>query len=76
MATKATPVTCVIARAACSEPSTRRDGDRTQFYHRQVTLMLLPGAPPGGSPFACSWIMSRNEPKKMKWPRPCVCWSA
>ena len=22
-------------------------GDRTQFYHRQVTLMLLPGAPPG-----------------------------
>jgi len=22
-------------------------GDRTQFYHRQVTLLLLPGAPPG-----------------------------
>jgi DDE family transposase len=22
-------------------------GDRIQFYHRQVTLMLLPGAPPG-----------------------------
>jgi hypothetical protein len=23
------------------------EGDRLQFYHRQVTLMLLPGAPPG-----------------------------
>ena len=25
-------------------------GDRTQYYHRQVTLMLLPGAPPGRPP--------------------------
>ena len=24
--------------------------DRTQFYHRQVTLMLLPGGRPGGQP--------------------------
>ena len=24
--------------------------DRTQFYHRQVTLMLLPGGHPGGQP--------------------------
>jgi hypothetical protein len=27
-----------------------QQGDRTQFYHRQVTLMLLPGAPPGRAP--------------------------
>jgi len=25
-------------------------GDRTQYYHRQVTLMLLPGAPSGRQP--------------------------
>src|SRR5438034_841679 len=25
-------------------------GDRLQFYHRQVTLLLLPGAPPGREP--------------------------
>jgi hypothetical protein len=25
-------------------------GDRTQYYHRQVTLLLVPGAPPGRPP--------------------------
>ena len=41
-------------------------GDRTQYYHRQVTLMLLPGARPKARPFACSWIMNHNDREKMK----------
>jgi hypothetical protein len=48
-------------------------GDRTQYYHRQVTLLLVPGAPPGRG---YCWIMSHNSPEKMKSRPPCVCWSA
>jgi hypothetical protein len=42
-------------------------GDRIQFYHRQVTLLLLPGALPGREAVrACSWIMSHSGPARMK----------
>jgi hypothetical protein len=42
-------------------------GDRIQFYHRQVTLMLLCPVPrQAASRFVCCWIMSRNEPGRMK----------
>jgi len=36
-------------------------GDRTQFYHRQVTLMLLPGAPPGREPIR---LLLDHEPQQ------------
>ena len=36
-------------------------GDRTQFYHRQVTLMLLPGARPGGQPLR---LLLDHEPQR------------
>jgi len=35
--------------------------DRTQFYHRQVTLMLLPGARPGGQPIR---LLLDHEPQR------------
>jgi hypothetical protein len=40
-----------------------KDGtaDRTQFYHRQVTLMLLPGARPGGEPVR---LLLDHEPQR------------
>ena|SRR5689334_4810543 len=44
---RATPVTGVIVLAVYSEPSILQEADRIQFYHRQVTLMLLRGALPG-----------------------------
>src|SRR6266705_2383515 len=37
-------------------------GDRIQFYHRQVTLLLLPGAPPGREAFH---LFLDHEPQ---WP--------
>jgi hypothetical protein len=36
-------------------------GDRTQFYHRQVTLMLLPAAPPGREPVR---LLLDHEPQR------------
>ena len=36
-------------------------GDRIQFYHRQVTLMLLPGAPPGRPPIR---LLLDQEPQR------------
>jgi len=36
-------------------------GDRIQFYHRQVTLMLLPGAPPGRQPVR---LLLDHEPQR------------
>ena len=36
-------------------------GDRIQFYHRQVTLMLLPGAPPGREPVR---LLLDHEPQR------------
>src|SRR5712692_6479693 len=47
MAMKVTPVTAVTAPAAYSGTLHSEHGDRLQHYHRQVTLMLLPAAPPG-----------------------------
>jgi len=47
-------------------------GDRTQYYHRQATLLLATGAPPGRHPCGCRWIMNHNSPMKMKSRRPCV----
>src|SRR5438128_385849 len=38
-------------------------GDRTQFYHRQVTLMLLPGARPGGQPLR---LLLDHEPQRIE----------
>ena len=40
-----------------------KDGkaDRTQFYHRQVTLMLLPSARPGGEPVR---LLLDHEPQR------------
>lgn len=35
--------------------------DRTQFYHRQVTLMLLPGSRPGGPPLR---LLLDHEPQR------------
>lgn len=35
-------------------------GDRIQFYHRHVTLMLLPGAPPGREPLR---LLLDHEPQ-------------
>lgn len=35
--------------------------DRTQFYHRQVTLMLLPAARPGGEPIR---LLLDHEPQR------------
>jgi hypothetical protein len=35
-------------------------GDRTQYYHRQVTLLLAPGAPPGRPPLR---ILLDHEPQ-------------
>src|SRR5258708_26787930 len=35
--------------------------DRTQFYHRQVTLMLLPGARPGCEPIR---LLLDHEPQR------------
>jgi len=35
-------------------------GDRTQYYHRQVTLLLVPGAPPGRPPLR---ILLDHEPQ-------------
>jgi hypothetical protein len=37
------------------------DTDRTQFYHRQVTLMLLPGARPGCEPIR---LLLDHEPQR------------
>ena len=37
------------------------DGDRLQYYHRQVTLMLLPGALPGGQAVR---LLLDHEPQK------------
>ena len=37
-------------------------GDRIQFYHRQVTLLLLPGAPPGREARA----RARDQSRAMK----------
>jgi hypothetical protein len=37
------------------------EGDRLQFYHRQVTLMLLPAAPPGGPALR---LLLDHEPQK------------
>jgi len=36
-------------------------GDHTQFYHRQVTLMLLPAAPPGREPIR---LLLDHEPQR------------
>jgi hypothetical protein len=36
-------------------------GDRLQFYHRQVTLLLLPGAPPGREPVR---LLLDQEPQR------------
>jgi hypothetical protein len=36
-------------------------GDRIQFYHRQVTLMLLPAAPPGREPVR---LLLDHEPQR------------
>jgi hypothetical protein len=36
-------------------------GDRIQYYHRQVTLMLLPGAPPGRPPVR---LLLDQEPQR------------
>jgi hypothetical protein len=36
-------------------------GDRLQFYHRQVTLLLLPGAPPGRDPVR---LLLDQEPQR------------
>lgn len=36
-------------------------GDRIQFYHRQVTLMLLPAAPPGRQPLR---LLLDHEPQR------------
>ena len=38
-------------------------GDRVQFYHRNVTLMLLPGAPPGRKPIR---LLLDHEPQRPK----------
>jgi len=37
-------------------------GDRVQFYHRQVTLMLLPGALPGREPIR---LLLDHEPQRV-----------
>ena len=37
------------------------EGDRVQYYHRQVTLLLLPGAPPGRQALR---LLLDHEPQK------------
>jgi hypothetical protein len=65
--------------AGCLERTIRgKDGnpDRRQFYHRQVTLMLLPSARPGGEPVPSCWITNRSEPERTRSQPRCACWSA
>ena len=50
------------------------EGDRLQYYHRQVTLMLLPGAPPARQAIRLLWITSHKNLGKAKWKPPCVYW--
>jgi hypothetical protein len=46
----------------CLERTIHTDtADRTQFYHRQVTLMLLPGARPGCEPLR---LLLDHEPQR------------
>jgi len=47
-----------------------------QFYHRQVTLMLLTVRCQDGRPCGCSSIIGRNGPERGKWKRPCAYWRA
>ncbi len=48
--------------AGCLERTIRTGNtDRTQFYHRQVTLMLLPGARPGCEPIR---LLLDHEPQR------------
>jgi hypothetical protein len=51
-------------------------GDRIQFYHRQVTLMLLPGASGSREPIRLLLDHEPQRPGRMKSPPPCACWIA
>jgi hypothetical protein len=46
----------------CLERTVKTDsGERTQYYHRQVTLLLVPGAPPGQKPLR---LLLDHEPQR------------
>jgi DNA polymerase III delta prime subunit len=47
-------------------------GDRIQYYHRQVTLMLLAGAPPHRQAVRLLLDHEPQRGEKMKWKRPCA----
>ena len=59
MVPKATAVTYDIVPTACR--IVHSEADRLPFYHRQVALMLLPGAPPGRPAIR---LLLDNEPQK------------
>jgi hypothetical protein len=48
------------------------EGDRLQYYHRPVTLMLLPGALPGGQVIRPLLDHEPQNPGKAKWKPHCV----
>jgi len=50
------------------------EGDRIQFYHRQVTLLLVPAARPGREAVRLFLDHEPQRPAKMKWKPPCVYW--
>jgi hypothetical protein len=46
----------------CLQRTIKTDqGDRIQYYHRQVTLLLVPGAPPGRQPLR---LLLDHEPQR------------
>ena len=50
----------------------RRDSEQVQYYHRQVTLLLLAEAP-AARPCGCCWTSSRSSRASRRWRRQCAC---
>lgn len=51
-------------------------GDRLQYYHRYVALMLLPVPSAAATHYACCSTWRCNFPARTKSPPPGACWSA
>jgi hypothetical protein len=61
--------------AGCLERTVRtKQGDGLQFYHRNVTLMLLAGAPPGRPPVHLLLDAEPQRPGEDDWPTPNTPW--
>ncbi len=65
-----------IVPAVCSEPFTVRKVIASSFIIGRSRCCCCPVRCRDGRPCACSWIMSRSGPARMKWKRPCACWRA